>query len=212
MTLLSLIQSTRVAAAATNAASGIRTSPSPVTAGNERPPVLQSAAARRPRRRPHRNGLLHGGGSSMTGHPRIEGALAFDRALSRHNRAALILALAGAQNTRTMPQLESLVPLWKVARHIPHEGIISVDKVVGTVASGAGEFDIDFLPTTERGRARFVSVFAALHSGEAIPPIEVYQWLDGYYIADGHHRVAAARALGQEFLDAKITELFERAE
>jgi hypothetical protein len=148
----------------------------------------------------------------MTGHPRIEATLAFDRALSRHKKAALILALMGARDSRTLPQLESLVPLWNVAKHVPRAATILAEDVIGTLATGAGEFDIDFLPTTERARARFVSVFAALHSGVAVPPIEVYQWLDGYYVADGHHRVAAARALGQELLDAKVIEIFERAE
>ncbi len=45
-----------------------------------------------------------------------------------------------------------------------------------------------------------------MHAGTPLPAIEVYG-LDGvYYVFDGHHRVAAARALGQLYLDALVHE------
>jgi hypothetical protein len=85
--------------------------------------------------------------------------------------------------------------------------VIAVSEVVGTVGGGVKDFDIDFLPTSDRARGRFTSIFAALYSGDAVPRVDVYFWDGAYYVLDGHHRVAAAVALGQEFLDANVIEV-----
>ena len=47
----------------------------------------------------------------------------------------------------------------------------------------------------------------ALRQGESLPPIEVYRLRGCYYVADGHHLVAVARALGEESIAAYVTEL-----
>jgi hypothetical protein len=44
----------------------------------------------------------------------------------------------------------------------------------------------------------------AMERGQALPPVELYQLGSGYYVFDGHHRVAAARQLGQLELDANV--------
>ena len=38
-------------------------------------------------------------------------------------------------------------------------------------------------------------------------PVELYQCGDSYYVLDGHHRIAVARALGQRSVWAKTTEV-----
>src|ERR687886_2350641 len=45
-----------------------------------------------------------------------------------------------------------------------------------------------------------------MRAGQALPPIEVYALGEEYYVVDGHHRVAAARALGYLYLDALVHE------
>jgi hypothetical protein len=47
---------------------------------------------------------------------------------------------------------------------------------------------------------------------EELPPITVYQLGNRYYVVDGHTRVAAAKELGIEFLDADVTEALPRKE
>jgi ParB-like chromosome segregation protein Spo0J len=47
----------------------------------------------------------------------------------------------------------------------------------------------------------------ALREGSELPPIEVYRLHGRYYVADGHHRVAAARALGETSIAAYVTEI-----
>ena len=49
-------------------------------------------------------------------------------------------------------------------------------------------------PVNDRARARLGSVLVVMREGEPLPPIEVWAWHGEYYVLDGHHRVAAARA------------------
>ena len=37
-----------------------------------------------------------------------------------------------------------------------------------------------------------------------LPPVELIQVGDDYYVQDGHHRVSAARALGYGYVDAIV--------
>jgi hypothetical protein len=43
-------------------------------------------------------------------------------------------------------------------------------------------------------------------SGRGLPPIEVYQVGEGYFVSDGNHRVSVARQLGLEQLEAHVWE------
>ena len=60
---------------------------------------------------------------------------------------------------------------------------------------------------SERAHARLGSVLLAMRQGEPLPPIEVYAWRGQYYVLDGHHRVAAAHALGSDFISAHVIEV-----
>jgi hypothetical protein len=89
---------------------------------------------------------------------------------------------------------------------------VEVHKVVGSVGRAA-TLRSDFCH--RRGpamTARHYRVRQALREGKALPPLELYK-LTGrpqavrkseYYVVDGHHRVAMARKLGQDYLDAHV--------
>lgn len=79
---------------------------------------------------------------------------------------------------------------------------------MGATDGADGKFDRDFLPIDERSRWRFQAIVVALGEGQALPPIEVYRLHGHYYVSDGHHRVAAARALGERSIAAYVTEIF----
>jgi hypothetical protein len=51
-----------------------------------------------------------------------------------------------------------------------------------------------------------------MRNGDDLPPITLYQLGARYYVIDGHTRVAAAKELGIEFLDANVTEALPRKE
>jgi hypothetical protein len=84
---------------------------------------------------------------------------------------------------------------------------ILIRDIVGTAGAADGKFDRDFLPTDGRSRWCFQALVVALGQGEALVPIEAYRLQGRYYVADGQHRVAVARALGEESIAAYVTEL-----
>src|SRR5580692_5246532 len=82
---------------------------------------------------------------------------------------------------------------------------IKLDTIVGTVDS-TRDFDRRFRPTTARVRERWERMALAQRRGESIPPIEVYQVGDLYFVQDGHHRVSIAIAEGATTIEAYVTE------
>jgi len=67
-----------------------------------------------------------------------------------------------------------------------------------------GDFDADFNPLQERDQQRWVRVAVAWQAGEPLPPVELIQVGDRYFVRDGHHRISVARALGQESIEAEV--------
>lgn len=87
--------------------------------------------------------------------------------------------------------------------------VIDVNRIVGSVGR-ARELGADFRP---HGRARrrsddqrFSDIVAALDQGLSLPPIDVYKLGYHYYVLDGNHRVAAAKARKQADIEAIVTE------
>lgn len=83
--------------------------------------------------------------------------------------------------------------------------MVPIDQIVGTVGR-ASDLGTDFRPMVPGGGYRFRCIRTLMQDGAALPPIELYKLDDRYYVVDGHHRVAAARSLGQRFMDAVVTE------
>ena len=69
----------------------------------------------------------------------------------------------------------------------------------------------DFLPLPrlrgENWRARWQRITKAMDQLVTLPPVELVQVGDEYYVADGHNRVAAARSAGAIEIDADVTQL-----
>lgn len=82
---------------------------------------------------------------------------------------------------------------------------IEVEKIVGSV-DRSHEFDRDFLPRSPQTRERWERLERAFPS-LGFPPISVYQVNDVYFVIDGNHRVALAKAKRAEFIDAEVTEI-----
>jgi len=88
---------------------------------------------------------------------------------------------------------------------------IPVAGVRGTAVEGAAQRGADFLPLPGlRGpnwQSRWQRLRAAHERLDMLPPIDVFQTDDGYWVVDGHNRVALARAVGQDDIDASVTHL-----
>ena len=82
---------------------------------------------------------------------------------------------------------------------------IPLDAIVGSVGRYT-DFTRTFLPLQDSDRERWASVKAAMVSGMGLPPIEVYQVGDVYFVLDGNHRVSIARQEGLKSIEAYVTE------
>ena len=143
--------------------------------------------------------------SGPTGQAWLDAEDAFDRVRRQHRRHHLAAVLFGRPRRLDLPIMNETTILG--GPRIPTERQIPLRDIVGTAGAADGKFDRDFLPTDERSRWRFQALVVALRQGEALPPIEVYRLQGRYYVADGQHRVAVARALGEEWIAAYVTEL-----
>jgi hypothetical protein len=69
------------------------------------------------------------------------------------------------------------------------------------------DFDASFRPLKAHLRYRWVSVARAYMANKSLPPVELFRIGDDYFIRDGHHRVSVARVIGQQSVDAVVTEM-----
>jgi nucleotide-binding universal stress UspA family protein len=92
---------------------------------------------------------------------------------------------------------------------------IETSRIVGSVGRSQ-ELGHDFRPARRKRRKvdedRFRSIKRAMEQGIEMPPIEVYKLGFGYYVLDGHHRLAAALQNGQVEIDALVTEFVPAAD
>jgi nucleotide-binding universal stress UspA family protein len=86
---------------------------------------------------------------------------------------------------------------------------IPLDAIVGSVGR-ASDFTRDFLPRNESDEQRWARVKAAVGSLEGLPPIEVYQIGEVYFVLDGNHRASVAREDGATHIQAYVTEVQTR--
>lgn len=135
------------------------------------------------------------------------GSTTFDRARRQRRYRRLRNVLAG--------RTDGLLELDRVERALRPYGprqvgiqSIPLDQIVGT-DSRAADFDRSFLPRRPEIRSRWRSVERAFPHGD-FPPIVVTRLGEAYFVVDGHHRVAVARQLGMETIDAHVTELRAR--
>jgi hypothetical protein len=140
-----------------------------------------------------------------TGYARVDSVFDFDR-LRRKQYGARALSLLRRRGSSSLPLLREVAHDYRQLRDAG-EQFIPVASIVGSVDGASQLFDRSFRPVSERARARLGSVLVTMRQGEPLPPIEVYAWRGKYYILDGHHRVAAARAVGDDFISAHVIEV-----
>lgn len=82
---------------------------------------------------------------------------------------------------------------------------VPLDQVVGSVGRYR-DFDNRFRLRKSLPPDRLRNIKQMMLRGQNIPPIKLFQIKDEYYVLDGNHRVAAAKELGREYIDAHIVE------
>jgi hypothetical protein len=106
-----------------------------------------------------------------------------------------------------------LLPYDEVRTRLPVKGQhyvgmreVPLDAIIGSV-SRYNDFDRAFLPRQTHTRERWENVDSAHLQDIILPPIEVYQIGDAFFVKDGNHRVSVARMKGQAYIDAYVIRL-----
>jgi len=86
---------------------------------------------------------------------------------------------------------------------------IPLDSIVGSVGRYT-DFTRDFLPRQEVDQERWARVKVATSGLAGLPPIDVYQIGEVYFVKDGNHRVSVARQLGATHIQAYVTDVRTR--
>lgn len=74
---------------------------------------------------------------------------------------------------------------------------------ISQICGSNGRSD-DFDPLQDHSKRRWLRVAALRRRGKVLPPVELVQIEDVYYVQDGHHRISVAQALGQQDIEARV--------
>jgi hypothetical protein len=87
---------------------------------------------------------------------------------------------------------------------------IPVARIRGS-ESRTTDFDAAFHPLRSHLRHRWTRLYVLIQQGREMPPIDVYEVGELYFVRDGHHRVSIARRLGWDTIRAHVVEVRTRA-
>jgi len=128
-------------------------------------------------------------------------------------RRARRQAATSAILRRFKGQPVSLLPFDEVIQHIKSEeshdlGLqyIPLESIIGSVGRYT-EFTRDFLPLSGSLQKRWARVKSTFSNLGDMPPIQVYQIGEVYFVLDGNHRVSIARQRGATEIRANVTEI-----
>ncbi len=128
-------------------------------------------------------------------------------------RPAVLAARDRRRRSRSHEPLPNLFDVHPEARNAPVRELglypIPAAEIRGTAVEGPAQRGLDFLPLppfrSRNWQARWQRIRGAMERMSLLPPIEVLKTSDGYWVTDGHNRVAAALATGQVDIDAVVS-------
>ena len=86
---------------------------------------------------------------------------------------------------------------------------VPLDSIVGSVGRYE-DFTRDFLPRRDSDRERWAQVEFLANESAGLPPVELFQIGDAYFVNDGNHRVSVARQSGHTHIEAYVTNVQTR--
>jgi hypothetical protein len=127
----------------------------------------------------------------------------YRRARQRARLARLVARITG-RGVRLQHLASALNGQPLVASHSAGLRAVRLESIRGSEGR-CEDFDRAFRPTSERTRERWMRVALAHLRGITLPPVDLVQVGEVYFVRDGHHRVSVARAFGQQSIDAQVT-------
>jgi hypothetical protein len=93
------------------------------------------------------------------------------------------------------------------AKNRLHRGtrVVEADEIIGSVGRWR-DFDRSFLPARASVGQRWKRIDRAFQKGEYMPPVQLYEIGDAYFVVDGHHRVSVARYHDVPTVEAAVAE------
>jgi hypothetical protein len=82
--------------------------------------------------------------------------------------------------------------------------LVPIAQIRGSEGRSA-DFDVDFYPLKSYEQERWTNVAVAHSLGKALPPVELVQVGENYFVRDGHHRISVAKMMGQREIEAEVT-------
>lgn len=127
-------------------------------------------------------------------------ATLFNRALSQGLRRRLLGKLTGRGSA-----LQALdhQPVGRLANRSSRITFVPLDQIIGSEGR-SDDFDRDFNPLKLHNRDRWVGIAVARQIGVVLPPVELLQEGNHYFVRDGHHRISVAKTMGQLDIEARI--------
>ena len=86
---------------------------------------------------------------------------------------------------------------------------VPLDSIVGSVGRYE-DFTRDFLPRRDSDKERWARVELLANESTGLPPVELFQIGDAYFVNDGNHRVSVARQSGHTHIEAYVTDVHTR--
>jgi nucleotide-binding universal stress UspA family protein len=141
----------------------------------------------------------------------INVASALDDFYKARRRAQLqdIAAALRGESSRLLSYEDVRTRLQAVESSRRYLADILLESIVGSVGR-YNDFTRTFLPKNNSAKQRWVNVEVQMTGLEGLPPIDVYQLGDVYFVKDGNHRVSVARQLGFAYIQAYVTPVQSR--
>jgi hypothetical protein len=86
---------------------------------------------------------------------------------------------------------------------------VPLDAIVGSVGR-YDDFTRDFLPRRDSDKERWAKVERLANDERGLPPVDLFQIGDVYFVNDGNHRVSVARQMGHSHIEAYVTNVQSR--
>jgi len=132
----------------------------------------------------------------------------FRRAHGRADLERILARLAGkSADLLCYEDVRAKLKAWSTKPRVLKE--IPMDAIVGSVGR-CSDFTRSFLPRQSSDEYRWARVEVAMTDLAGLPPVEVYQIGETYFVLDGHHRVSVARQSGAKYIQAYVTEVHTR--
>ncbi|MBI4926619.1 MAG: universal stress protein [Anaerolineae bacterium] len=127
----------------------------------------------------------------------------FHEARRKANLQAVLSRLRGEESPPLLSYDEVRARLGGVESSSRELADIPLASIVGTV-SRYNDFTRTLLPLKPSDSERWARVRVAADGMQGLPPIEVYQIGEAYFILDGHHRASVVKELGATHIQAYV--------